>query len=150
MTLSVGAWELTAVRQVIITGLVLSIVGLGGCSIPNLEGEQCTQARDAVREFYFWYLGTDASVREKQRDFYDRYIAPSFRSVAGQDLDPFFLSGTAPTTLKIGKCEMKDDSHVTMQVQLYWRQEGKTEQKEVYADVIKVAGKWLIDRVESH
>jgi hypothetical protein len=88
-------------------------------------------------------------MRDKQRDVYNRFIAPTFQSASGRDIDPFFLSETTPTTLKIGKCEMKDDFHVEMQVQLYWRQENKTDQKEVYADVVKTGDKWLIDNVES-
>ena len=119
------------------------------CSIPNLEGQQCTEARDAVREFYSWYMGTDAEMRQKQIDVFNRYVAPNFHSAAGPDSDPFYLSQTTPTTFKIGKCEQKDDSQVTVQVQLYWRQDGKTDQKEVYAEVKKATSGWLIDKVES-
>jgi hypothetical protein len=36
-----------------------------------------------------------------------------------------------------------------MQVQLYWRHDGKTDQKEVYADVAKTGDRWQIDKVES-
>ena len=129
--------------------IVLSAFGLASCSIPNLEGQQCTDARESVREFYFWYLGTDATMRDKQRDFYDRFVAPDFRPAGGANLDPFFLSDTTPTTLKIGKCELKNDTHVEMQVQLYWKHEGKTDQKEVYADVAKAGDQWLIEKVES-
>jgi hypothetical protein len=129
------------------TFIAVSAISLASCSIPNLEGQQCTETRDVVREFYSWYLGTDAAMREKQRDFYDRYIAPNFRSAAATGLDPFFLSDTTPTTFKIGKCEVKDDSHVDIQVQIYWRQEQKIDQKEVYAGVEKVGDKWFIDEV---
>lgn len=136
-------------RRLVTILIILPIVGFTSCSIPNLEGQQCTDARESVREFYFWYLGTEAAMRDKQREIYDRSVAPNFRSAAGANLDPFFLSDTTPTTLKIGRCELKDDSHVEMQVQLYWKHEGKTDQKEVYADVAKAGDKWLIEKVES-
>ena len=136
-------------RQAIAAVCVFILFSLSGCSIPNLEGQQCTEARDAVHDFYFWYLGTEPAMRDKQRDVYDRFIAPEFSTVPKTNVDPFFLSDTTPTTLKIGKCEMKDDSHVKMQVQLYWRQDGKTDQKEVYADLAKTGNKWLIDKVQS-
>jgi hypothetical protein len=118
------------------------------CSIPNLESRQCTEARDSVKEFYSWYTGTDSAVREKQRDVYDKYVGTGFRPSLGSQSDPFYLSDVAPTTFKIGKCELKDESHVTVQIQLYWREQGKTDQKEVYADVSKNGDKWLIDKVE--
>jgi hypothetical protein len=94
-------------------------------------------------------MGTEADVREKEREVYNRFIAADFHAMASPDMDPFYLSNTTPTTFKIGKCEQKDDLHVTVQVQLYWRQEGRTDQKEVYADVSDAAGKWLIHTVES-
>jgi hypothetical protein len=136
-------------RHAVAATFIFIVLVLCGCSIPNLERQQCTEARDVVHDFYFWYLGTEPAMRDKQQDVYNRFIAPSFQSAAKTELDPFFLSPTIPTTLKIGKCEMKDDSHVEMQVQLYWRQDGKTDQKEVYADVAKTGDKWLIDKVES-
>jgi hypothetical protein len=138
-----------AMRHALLCILIGVFICVSGCSIPNLEGQQCTEARDAVHDFYFWYLGTDPAMRDKQKDVYDRFIAPGFVTAAGEGRDPFFLSDTIPTTLKIGKCEMKDDSRVEMQVQLYWRQGGKTDQKEVYADVARSGDKWLIDKVES-
>lgn len=141
--------SISTARLAIVTILLFATFLISSCSIPNLEGQQCTEARDAVREFYSWYMGTDAAVREKQRDVYNRYIASDFHSTAVTDNDPFYLSDTTPTTFKIGKCEQKDDSHITIQIQLYWRQDRKTDQKEVYANVTKSGDKWLIDKVES-
>ena len=138
-----------AVRQALAAGSIFVFLVLSGCSIPNLEGQQCTEARDTAHDFYFWYLGTEPIVRDKQQDVYNRFIDPDFHSAAGANSDPFFLSDTTPTTLKIGKCESKDDSHVEMQIQLYWRHDGKTDQKEVYAEVAKTGDKWLIHKVES-
>jgi len=94
-------------------------------------------------------MGTDSDVRQKQSDVYKRFIASDFQSAASSDEDAFYLAGTTPTTFKIGKCEMRDDTHVVVQVQLYWRQEGKTDQKEVYADVVKRDDKWLISKVNA-
>jgi len=122
---------------------------VAACSIPNLESQQCADARNTVKEFYSWYLGTDPNTREQQQVIYDRFIASNFHSSARSDLDPFFLSPTTPTTFKIGKCEMRNDSQTAIQVQLYWRQPDKTEQEEVYAETIRSADKWLIDKVES-
>jgi hypothetical protein len=143
-------------RRSLITGIA-TVVGICtlltsscGLSIPNLEDQQCSTARDATREFYSWYLGTDADTRAKQKDIHDRYVSPAFSSDAVSGIDPFLLSDTAPTTFKIGKCEQMDDSHVNMQVQLYWRHDSKTDQKEVYAEMTKNNGdNWMIDKVDS-
>jgi hypothetical protein len=129
--------------------LLFGICSQIGCSIPSLESQQCTETRDIVKEFYSWYLGTDTEMRAKQRDIYERYIASEFQPSSRNDEDPFFLSGTTPTTFKIGKCEVVSDTEVEIQVQLYWRQGNKTDQKEVYAETIKQGDKWVIDKVES-
>jgi len=129
--------------------IILAAVSQFGCSIPNLESQQCKEARDSVKEFYSWYLGTDAEMRAKQRDTYDRYISSDFQAGSRNDEDPFFLSGTTPTTFKIGKCEPVTDTKVEIQVQLYWHQDTKTDQKEVYAETVKKVDRWIIDKVES-
>jgi hypothetical protein len=143
MKLATRNWRLAAITMIALFSVAC------GLSIPNLEDQQCSTARDSAREFYSWYLGTDSESRAKQKEFYDRYVSPGFTSTASGDVDPFFLSDTTPKTLKVGKCEERDDSHVAMQVQLYWKQEGHTDQKEVYADMSMTGGKWLIDKVES-
>lgn len=131
--------------------LLIAIVISGtqlGCSVPNLESRPCAEARDTVKEFYSWYLGTDRETRSGQRDIYNRFVSPRLEPVINAETDPFFLSVSPPTTFKIGKCEPRDDNRIEMQVQLYWRDDKKTEQKEVYAEVVKTGDKWLIDKVE--
>ena len=120
------------------------------CSIPKLESPQCSEAGDQVKEFYSWYLGTDAEMRGRQPEVYDRFISPAFPKQRGTnwESDPFFLSTTPPTTFKIGKCESMNDTQGKIQVQLYCRFENKTDQKEVYADVVKSGDRWLIEKVE--
>lgn len=146
---SILAWRYIVVRVSIVCCLLMTAISQPACSIPNLEGQQCTEARDTVKEFYSWYMGTDAETRQKQNEIYYRYIASNFQSSAGPETDKFYLSETTPTTFKIGKCEQTNDQRIAMQVQLYWRQDGKTDQKEVYADLIKVRDSWQIDKVES-
>jgi hypothetical protein len=130
--------------------LLLMIGGQLACSIPNPESQQCSEARDSAKEFYSWYLGTDAEQRTKQPDVFRKFISPnsSLNTSAGE-IDPFFNSETAPTTFKIGKCEMVDSTHTNIQIQLYWREGAKTEQKEVYAGTVKSGDRWLIEKVES-
>jgi hypothetical protein len=100
-----------------------------------------------VKDFYSWYLGTDAKTRAQQETTYDRFIASDFQTSVSDDLDPFFLSPTTPTTFKIGKCDVDSETRVSIQVQLYWRYESKTDQKEVYAEVFRTGDKWLIYKV---
>ena len=129
--------------------LMLIACCVSSCSMPSLETPQCNEARDSVKEFYSWYLGTDAEMRSRQRDFYDRYVSRTFDPAQRDGLDAFFLSDTTPTTFKVGKCEVTDDTHAKVQVQLYWRQERKTDQKEIYVKTVKSEDTWLIESVDS-
>jgi hypothetical protein len=118
--------------------------------IPNPESQQCSEARDSVKEFYSWYLGTDPEQRRKQPEVFRKYISgTSSLNAVNSDLDPFFNSPTPPTTFKIAKCETADADHTNIQVQLYWRQDLKIEQREVYADTVRTGDTWQIDRIEN-
>jgi hypothetical protein len=148
---AVGSKQLAvALRTSAVICFLLMIGGQLACSIPNPESQQCAEARDSAKEFYSWYLGTDAEQRAKQPDVFRKFISPnsSLNTRAGE-IDPFFNSETAPTTFKIGKCEMVDETRTNVQVQLYWREGAKTEQKEVYAGTVKSGDRWLIEKVES-
>jgi hypothetical protein len=148
--LAVGSWRLTVVLR---TGaffcLLLTAYCQLSCSIPNPESQQCAEARDSVKEFYSWYLGTDPEQRAKQPEVFKKFISPESSLNTSGGPEAFFNSPTLPTTFKIGKCEMVDPTHTNIQVQLYWREGSKTEQKEVYADTLKSGDKWLIDEIES-
>jgi hypothetical protein len=145
-----GRWRTFGMRYGLLFCLLLTAVVQPGCSIPNLEGQSCTEARDTVKEFYSWYLGTDPEARSRQKDIYDRYVSADFRGTSNENGDPFFLATSTPTTFKIGKCGAIGDSKVEMQVQLYWRSDNKTDQHEVYAETVKKDNKWLIEEVRSH
>lgn len=149
--LAVGGWQLAVVLRMSAAACLLLTIGCQlGCSIPNFESQQCSEARDSVKEFYSWYLGTDPEQRAKQPDIFRKFISQgSLLNNSGGEIDPFFNSATAPTTFKIGKCEMAGATRTNIQVQLYWREGSKTEQKEVYADTAKSGDKWLIENVES-
>lgn len=129
-------------------GLFLIACCLSSCSIPNMQSQQCSEASDSVKEFYSWYLGTDA--QQRQPEIFRKFLTSALLTDRnGGEKDPFYLSATAPTTFKIGKCELVDDSHANVQVQLYWRHSDQnTEQRELYADTVKNGDTWQIAKIE--
>ena len=130
--------------------LLLIASCLSGCSIPNMQSQQCSEASDNVKEFYSWYLGTDAD--QRRPEVFRKYVLaglPSEKPGTGET-DPFYLSPKPPTTFKVGKCEMVDDTHANIQVQLYWRYDDRnTDQREVYADTVKSGDVWQIEKIEN-
>src|ERR1051325_10871152 len=103
--LAVGSCRLTVVlRTGALFSLLLTAYCQLSCSIPNLESQQCYEARDSVKEFYSWYLGTDPEQRAKQPEVFKKYLASgSALGNTSEGNDPFFNSATPPTTFKIGK-----------------------------------------------
>lgn len=75
-----------------------------------------------------------------------------YKALAGAEegsLDQFTLTREYPRTFKIGECNAETANAVDLQVQLYWRDDEKTVQQEVIANMVKESGKWLLDGVGS-
>src|ERR1043166_1296736 len=130
---------------------------IAGCSVPNLEDPQCSEARDSVKRFYSFHFGNDMSpspenLKARQRFLTDDLYHALRESTFGKT-DYFTKSDDYPRTFKIGKCtHTPDASNLTMQVQLYWRDDQSTVQKEVEVDVLNRGNvvsddMWLINKV---
>jgi hypothetical protein len=140
--------KLSAMAYVL--GSVVILALHSGCSVPNLESPECGQSRDSVRQFYSWYLGTNADERAKRPEVYRRFISPSFAvDSVKEGTDPYLLATDFPKTFKVGKCEAVGPDKVILQVQLYWRTEAKTTQKDVRVETTKAGENWLINRVSN-
>ena len=113
-----------------------------------MQSQQCSEASDSVKEFYSWYLGTD--VQQRHPEVFKKFLSPEILNERKSgEKDPFYLSAETPTTFKVGKCDLVDDAHANVQVQLYWRHsERNTEQREVYADTVKNGDVWQIEKIE--
>jgi hypothetical protein len=123
---------------------------IGACSIPSLESAECSQARDTVKQFYSWYLGTDLDTRLKQPEILNRFVAKKFQDEhPTSDPAAYFFSDDLPKTFKIGACKQIDPQKVDMQVQIYWRDDKKTVQKEVHVETVKTGDAWLINNVSN-
>jgi hypothetical protein len=121
------------------------------CSIPNLEGAGCSEARDAVKQFYSFHFGNDMRPTADNLKLRERFLTPELarqlEAAPETSRDYFTATDQAPTTFKIGKCESKDATHTEFQVQLYWRDDIETVQKEVHAEAVKTGDTWLINKV---
>jgi hypothetical protein len=128
-----------------------SALCIGSCSLPSLESGECSQARDTVKQFYSWYLGTETGEKDKHPEIFNKYVSSEFLVGHGKSSgnDPYFLSPTFPKTFKIGVCKQIDAQKVDMQVQLYWRDDAKTVQKEVHVETVKASDKWLINKISN-
>jgi hypothetical protein len=119
--------------------------------MPNLEGAECSEARDAVKQFYSFHFGNDMRPTVQTLKLRERFLTPELirqlENMPETSRDYFTATDQAPKTFKIGKCVVKDPTHAEFQVQLYWRDDIETVQKDVQAEAVKADDTWLIDKV---
>ena len=127
---------------------------LPACSIPNLEKPECAEARQTVKEFYSYHFGNDMqftpeNLRQREK-FLTNDFAKNLRDATPQTTgeDPFTLTADTPKAFRVGGCETVEPSKkVNFQILLFWKTESRSEQREIYAEVVKENGKWLINKI---
>lgn len=124
---------------------------ISSCSIPSLEKPECTQARDVVKQLYSLHFGSETLSMEEnlkvQKRFLTSELFNTLSATAGISEDYFTKSVEFPKTFKIGKCVAPEPDKANLQVQLYWRDDTKTVQKEVNVEAVAKDGSWLINKV---
>lgn len=123
------------------------------CSIPNLESADCSSARDSAKQFYSFHFANDMQAKFDNFKARERFLTPRFfTALSGAPesvLDPFTLTTESPRTFKIAECRQESTDNIDLNIQLYWRDDTRTEQKAVQANMVRQNGAWLLDGVGS-
>ena len=154
MKLAVGTWRLAvALRVGIFCCLLPTAYCQLACSLPNLEKPQCTAARDTVKRFYSFHFGNDmrpSPENLKARvQFLTNELSGSLSTSTETVKDYFTATDNYPKAFRVGSCTSESDDKAILQVLLLWRDDVKSEQKEVHVETVKVADKWLINKVSN-
>jgi hypothetical protein len=127
------------------------ILVVASCSVPNLEKPQCTEARDAVKRFYSFHFGSDMHPSPEnlkvRAPFLTRELVSSLSKSTETAMDYFTAAEDYPKAFRVGSCGSESDVKVILQVLLLWRDDTKSDQKEVKVETVKVVDKWLINKV---
>lgn len=121
------------------------------CSIPSLETPACTESKNAIREFYSVHFGNEmrfSAVSLKQRE---RFLSPEFArsvSTSPENTDPF-TTGTddLPKAFRVGECKEMSPEKTQVSVLLFWRDETRTEQREIKVEAIDKNDSWLVNNI---
>ncbi|MGC2238244.1 MAG: DUF3828 domain-containing protein [Pyrinomonadaceae bacterium] len=123
------------------------------CSIPNLESPECSEASNAVREFYSFHLGNDMKpsaenlkLREK---FLSKELFKTLSATSEKAKDYFTITEDYPKAFRIGRCEVVSPQKTIFEVLLFWKDTTRSEQRPIKVEAIKENEKWLIDKVEN-
>jgi hypothetical protein len=124
---------------------------LGSCSIPNLEPTSCAESRGVVREFYSFHVGNDMSFSAENLKLRERFLTPELvkkLETEKEGIDPFTTGNSDfPKAFRVGECKELSPERTGFQLLLFWRDDTRTEQREINVEAVKSNDKWLIDKV---
>jgi hypothetical protein len=123
------------------------------CSIPNLEKPECTEARDAVREFYSFHIGNDIKPSAENLKLREKFLSKKLLetlSVSKEtEKDYFTATPDYPRAFRVGSCEVVSPDKTVLGVLLFWRDDTRSEQREVKVEAVRENEKWVIDKVSN-
>jgi hypothetical protein len=139
-------------RRFFIFSLLSCVFCLLSCgSVPNLEPPECTESRGVVKEFYSYHFGNEMRFSKENLKQREKFLTPEyFKSL--QDLqtdgDIFTTNSTDfPKAFRVGKCEVLEPSRTHLEVLLFWKDNQRSEQKAIKAEVVKQGDKWLVNKI---
>lgn len=124
---------------------------LSSCSVPSLETPGCTEAKNAVREFYSYHFGNETKFSAEGLKARDRFLTPEFaKLIAGsqEGTDPF-TTGTddIPKAFRVGECSELTTERTETSVLLFWRTDERTEQRKILVEAVDRNDRWLINTI---
>lgn len=121
------------------------------CSIPNLEKPECTESRGAVKEFYSYHFGNEMKFTPETLQPREKFLTKELTTLLRRfvtDSEPFTLTtNDAPKAFRVSGCKVIDANKTDVGVLLFWRDDTRTEQREIHAEVVKENGNWLINNI---
>jgi len=141
------------IQNWLFTFCILYFAFLIGCSIPNLEKPECTEARLVTREFYSYHFGNDMKPSRENLQLREKFLTDELeQNLAVQTDDPtdyFTATNDYPKAFRVGGCEVVEPNKIVFEVVLFWKDDTRSEQREVKVETVKQNDKWLINKVEN-
>lgn len=132
--------------------VVIILCLLAACSIPNLEPPACTASRASVREFYSFHFGNDMSFSTENLKMRERFLTEDFAKRLANEkygTDPLTTGNSDfPKAFRVGECREIAPDKAEFQVLLFWRDDVRSEQREIRTVVVNKNNDWLIDGVD--
>lgn len=122
------------------------------CSMPNLEKPECTAARQTVKEFYSFHFGGEMKPSKENLRKREKFLSDDLKRALATPqtetaTDYFTQTDDYPKAFRIGECAATDENRTVFQVVLFWKDDVRSEQREVKVEAVKQDGKWLINSV---
>lgn len=138
-------------RRKVFICLLLAAYSQLACSIPNLEPPHCTAARNSVKRFYSLHFSGEmrpsAESLRMNRPFLTGELAAELSAGNETAEDYFTATENYPKAFRVGECTAESADRLSLQVLLLWRDDVRSDQKEVQVETVRAGDKWLINKV---
>lgn len=121
------------------------------CSVPILEERECTESRQALKEFYSVHFDGDmrfsAENLQTRKRFLTAQFADSLRD-APLGIDVFTVkSDDFPKAFRIGACRVAAPDRTIFEVLVFWKTDTRNEQRAIEVETVRQNDKWLINKI---
>jgi hypothetical protein len=104
-----------------------------------------------VREFYSFHFGNDMKFSPENLKVRERFLTPELanRSASAKEGTDPFTTGTEdiPRAFRVAECTQISPDRTEFRVLLFWRDNTRTEQREIKVEEVKQNEKWLVDKM---
>lgn len=122
-----------------------------GCGAPTLETPECREARPTIREFYSYHFGNEMLLTKESLQARERFLTNEFHTELGsspEGIDVFTTgSDDIPRAFRDGKCTTVTSDRTSFEMLIFWRDDARTEQRQITVEAKKSENEWLIDKV---
>ena len=123
------------------------------CSIPNLEKPECAEAKQTVKEFYSYHFGGDMKPSKENLQARGKFLTDELKQNLAAQIDDktdyFTATADYPKAFRVGGCQIVNENKTVFEVVLFWKDDTRSEQREVKVETIKQNNSWLINKVEN-
>jgi len=141
------------IQHLLLTFCILLFAFLINCSIPNLEKPECREAQTTVKEFYSYHFGNDMKFSTENLRRREKFLSADFvknLQNAPPEIDVFTTNSTDyPKAFRIGGCKIEAADKAVFEVLLFWKDDTRSEQREINVEVVKQNDTWLISKINN-
>ena len=119
------------------------------CSVPTLESKNCLDAQGSLKKLLSMHFDRGFNGNDAYRKERDGYITERLRGEIDSKKGFDYLTQTTdfPKAFRIGGCTENSENEVILDVLLFWKDDKRSEQRQIDVSMKNVDDKWLVDKV---
>lgn len=133
--------------------LILLAFVLSACAVPNIENPRCREAQDFLKKFYSFHFGNEmrssAENLDKRKEFLTGELQQQLARQNPSAFDYFTQTEDYPKAFRVGACEAVGEEKILTDILLFWKDDTRSEQREIRVEVVKENENWSVNQVQN-